>query len=519
VAKDFQCASPYGDAILEGACDAIITAPDGKQETTLSFRSFVVGRYVGGGLIERDTAINELVKAGLQMVNFDKRDLWTRGTIERKVTKRINKGIEQPLDGEEIFRAMEDVYRRFFADPQRQRDVEELLEAISAQKDEWADAGHCPDEEPPEAKQEAEAVQQAAPTEYKLIRRADKGAPPPVPFSVDRLFHEIGTGNLASKYWGGKTYVAMSLAASVATGKPFAGRAVLRRGAVLWLAAEGEWEVDLRVRAAVRVLGCDPDEQPIYVQKTSVPKLLSQGGEAAVMAIVNEAKQAARTEFGLPLVLVVFDTMIKSAGYKKSENDSLDVNNMIQAMEGIAIRAKCFALALDHMGKDEERGARGSSDKPSSVDVYMELRGRTLYAIKIKGGKGPEQIDFKIVDHVLEDGQETAAVTWGKWHKQSEGAKALNAMAKLLLDCARAVVEDKGEVRQLFYSEPPRRCAMKGEIYNEFRGRHKGERHDQAFRRAWDELAKNGFVSFKKNENDRRFTPIHFNDFVWLDKE
>src|SRR5262249_33107443 len=88
----------------------------------------------------------------------------------------------------------------------------------------------------------------------------------------------------------------------------------------------------------------------------SVPKLLSQGGEASLMQIVRQAERMAKAEFRVPLVLVVFDTMIKSAGYRKSENDAVEVNNTIQVMENISIRTKCFVLALDHMGKNEGLG-------------------------------------------------------------------------------------------------------------------------------------------------------------------
>ena len=63
---------------------------------------------------------------------------------------------------------------------------------------------------------------------------------------------------------------------------------------MLWFAAEGEREVDKRSRAAVKALGCNPDEQPIYVQIASVPKLLSQGGEASVMQIVRQAERMAK---------------------------------------------------------------------------------------------------------------------------------------------------------------------------------------------------------------------------------
>jgi hypothetical protein len=296
---------------------------------------------------------------------------------------------------------------------------------------------------------------------------------------------------------------------------------VFRQGAVLWLAAEGEREVDKRIRAAVTALDCDPDEQPIYVQIASVPKLLSHGGEAAVMQIVKQAERVAKTEFRVPLVLVVFDTMIKSAGYKKSENDAVEVNNMILVMTDISIRAKCFVLALDHMGKNEELGARGSSDKPSSFDVYIELKSngggvRTFHAIKVKGEKGDEQVDFEIVGTTLEDGQNTGFVRWKEWSKAEDAGRSLNGNAKLLFSCLRDVIARDGELRTLFRSEPDKRCVQKVEIYHEFCERHKeSKRHDMAFKRSWKELVRMGLVTTKKNEQGLD----EDNDWVFLERE
>ena len=52
--SEFRCSSPFGRAILRRACEAIATAPDGKQEETLNDRSYQMGRYVGGGVLEQD---------------------------------------------------------------------------------------------------------------------------------------------------------------------------------------------------------------------------------------------------------------------------------------------------------------------------------------------------------------------------------------------------------------------------------------------------------------------------------
>ena len=52
--------------------------------------------------------------------------------------------------------------------------------------------------------------------------------------------------------------------------------------------------------------------------------------------------------------------MIKSAGYKKTENDAVEVNNMIQVMDNIAVRTElASSWPLHHMGKNEELGASG----------------------------------------------------------------------------------------------------------------------------------------------------------------
>jgi hypothetical protein len=163
-------------------------------------------------------------------------------------------------------------------------------------------------------------------------------------------------------------------------------------------------------------------------------------------------------------------------------------------MDNISFLAKCFVLALDHMGKDEERGARGSSDKPSSVDVYAEIksnggRTRTLHVIKVKGEKGDDEIDFEMVGARLEDGQRTATVKWSaQWKKPEEGTVVLNGMAKLLLKCTADVIAREGQETMFFVGEPKRDSAQKKTIYKEFSRKRDGDRHDMAFGRAWNEL-------------------------------
>ena len=126
--KPYEGPSFFGNTMLESACDAIRTAPGGKQEPTLNDRSYQIGRYVGGGLLERDPAINDLVRAGLQMLDYEPSWEWTEKEINDKVSRAVDKGILKPLDdGSELDRRTQDVLDRLFNDPQYAKEVEDFL--------------------------------------------------------------------------------------------------------------------------------------------------------------------------------------------------------------------------------------------------------------------------------------------------------------------------------------------------------------------------------------------------------
>ena len=68
---------------------------------------------------------------------------------------------------------------------------------------------------------------------------------------VKDLILETGQG-LASGQWGtAKTFTVLDLAASVMTSTPFAGREVVRQGGVLFVAAEGAYEIPIRLKGVV----------------------------------------------------------------------------------------------------------------------------------------------------------------------------------------------------------------------------------------------------------------------------
>jgi len=132
-ARPFQGFSVFGDAMLASACDAIAMAPGGTQESTLNDRSYQIGRYVGGGLLERDATIESLVAAGARMNDCDPAWEWTEKEVRLKVTRAVDAGMRKPLDdGTEADRRTQEAMDRLFNDPQYAKAVEDILEQEDA---------------------------------------------------------------------------------------------------------------------------------------------------------------------------------------------------------------------------------------------------------------------------------------------------------------------------------------------------------------------------------------------------
>lgn len=104
---------------------------------------------------------------------------------------------------------------------------------------------------PPERASEGADNGEGAAAKAPLLVWYGAEPPPPLPYLVEKTLPEIGVAIIAGQWSAGKTFVGADLARAVMTGGGFVGRKVERRGGVLWFAAEGEDEIEGRVRAAV----------------------------------------------------------------------------------------------------------------------------------------------------------------------------------------------------------------------------------------------------------------------------
>jgi hypothetical protein len=93
--------------------------------------------------------------------------------------------------------------------------------------------------------------------------------------------------------------------------------------------------------------------------------------------MARQAEISLQEEFGLPLGLLVIDTIAASAGYMRAgdENDPAAGQAVMNVLKAVAQALDCFVLGVDHFGKNLEAGTRGASSKEASCDVVVACLG------------------------------------------------------------------------------------------------------------------------------------------------
>ena len=149
-----------------------------------------------------------------------------------------------------------------------------------------------------------------------------------------------------------------------------------RQCGVLLIAAEGANEVELQLDAVVRHKCGGAARIPFRWYKKT-PLLLQKGAVETLIAMARQADKSLQQEFGLPLGLVIIDTIAACAGYPKAgdENDSAAAQAVMNVLKVIAETLGCFVLGVDHFGKNMESGTRGSGAKESAADLVLACLG------------------------------------------------------------------------------------------------------------------------------------------------
>jgi hypothetical protein len=214
----------------------------------------------------------------------------------------------------------------------------------------------------------AQKVLQGAPVPFRLLSLADIRALPDIEPLIEGVIDHGTVSVLAGESGKGKTFLALDWALHVATGwSAWHGHRV-RRGKVLYIAAEGVYGLRKRLAAWEHVYGVVPDGQMTVIG--SAVQLAASGDLAGLVHVAGSYD------------LVVIDTLSRTAAGLE-ENSATDMATYVDACYQIRDAARSAGrtvLVIHHAGRDKSR-ERGSTAIKANVDGQIMLEAEDPHAL------------------------------------------------------------------------------------------------------------------------------------------
>jgi hypothetical protein len=188
---------------------------------------------------------------------------------------------------------------------------------------------------------------------------------------------------------------------------------IKRHGGVLYLVLEGKPAFPLRLAAAFEPL---LKKQPTFDDQfrmklpfawnTYAPNLFANGPDALLKLAEREAKRM-RQDFNVDLVAIFIDTMGLAACYE-NEDKSAQVQKVVSGLNRLSDATGALAINVDHMGKDQDAGLRGTSAKRDCVETILaclidrdkktgKAKNHRLQLFKIRDGEEGRVIPYRLV--------------------------------------------------------------------------------------------------------------------------
>lgn len=215
--------------------------------------------------------------------------------------------------------------------------------------------------------QDGAAAEDASADVYQTFDIDEIIAMPPPEWLIKDIITTDGLAGFYGPPGSLKSFLALGAALCIAYGIPWMGRPVKQTG-VLYVAAEGVRGLGRRIRAWQKHHKMEGVNVPFRLLAATV----NLTDLAQTAKLIRTAIAAANTE-GVDIGLVIIDTVARAmAG--ADENSAQDMGRFIGGCDAIRQDVGCAVLGIHHSGKDEERGARGSSAFLGAMDTLARVK-------------------------------------------------------------------------------------------------------------------------------------------------
>lgn len=190
-----------------------------------------------------------------------------------------------------------------------------------------------------------------------------------------------------------KSFLAVSWACHVAAGMKWAGKSV-SAGAVMYVVGEGGIGVPRRIKAWEKKHGVTLNN--LYLVNRPVFPVRREEMQEMI-----KAARDVKSRTGQPVRLIVVDTLARCFG-GNDENDARDMGAFIEGCDVIKRETGATLLVVHHSGKDDTKGARGSSAFRAALDAEFNVRREgdggaiILTCTKMKDAEEPKQAAFDL---------------------------------------------------------------------------------------------------------------------------
>lgn len=242
---------------------------------------------------------------------------------------------------------------------------------------------------PPEADPWVAAAKQKR-DRFQLVPVSEIAERDPPKWIVDDLVQESDLAMMIGAPGAGKSFVALDLAFSIATGHTWMNKKTNETGPVVWIAAEAAGAMRNRARAYSHARGVVLETIDFWVVEQTIT-LMDNEQATAITAAIAEKKPK----------LIVVDTLAAASG-GANENSGEDMNVVLSNCRRLHEATGALVLLIHHTGKDAARGARGWSGLLAAVHTEFQVLHqldspvRILQVTKQRDGQAGEQFAFKL---------------------------------------------------------------------------------------------------------------------------
>jgi hypothetical protein len=201
-------------------------------------------------------------------------------------------------------------------------------------------------------------------------------APPPT--LIKGVLPQTGVAIIGGQSGGGKTFHAIHLATRLI---PDCEQSfyidryrIKRHGGVLYLVLEGKPAFHMRVTAAFNAvlnkqMQLGERSRLPFSWNTFEPNLFKEGAGTLIKLVERDAAKM-KHEYGVDLVAVFLDTMGLAACYE-NEDKAAQVQRVVSGLNQLSDATGALVIGVDHYGKDQQAGLRGSSAKRGHVETIL----------------------------------------------------------------------------------------------------------------------------------------------------